>query len=236
MADIQDYLNVAGRIATVIPLFIAVGLVMGKRHLGELSVFDLVIAVTLGSVAGADLADPEIPHGPTVMTILLLGLMHQVISRIVLQHRKIGKLVTFDPTVVMDRGVILHEHLAKIRYSTDELLSQLRAKDIFDLNEVDSAVLEPHGALSVQRQPQPQQEALSPSQQGLGLPVPVVLEGRVHEPGLRSAGRDRVWLNRELAARGYQRADQVFLAMADRLGGLYVSPMAVPGPEARLSH
>lgn len=233
-----DYLLVVWRSVTVVALFLAVALLMGKRHIGELAVFDLVITVTLGAVAGADLADPSIPHMPTVLTIILLGGIHFLLSRYILRSRTIGHYLTMDPTVIMQQGIIRWDNLAKLRYTVDELLSHLREKDVFDLQEVEYAVLEPNGSLSVLKKPDKQPMTAGDAgvqRTSAGLPVPVVLEGQAHSEGLAAAGRDLAWLDDELARLGYSSPEEVFLAMADSQGKLYVSPAKQPSRE-QLTH
>lgn len=219
---------------TVVALFLAVSLIMGKRHIGELAVFDLVITVTLGAVAGADLADPDIPHMPTVFAIVLLGGIHFLISRYILRYRSVGHWLTMDPTVMIQQGIIRWDNLAKLRYTVDELLSHLREKDVFDLHDVEYAVLEPNGALSVKRKPEKQPATAADAgihPTSTGLPVPVVLEGRAHREGLSASGRDLAWLDAALERQGYASPAEVFLAMVDAEGKLYVSPKNQPARE-----
>jgi uncharacterized membrane protein YcaP (DUF421 family) len=235
----MDYLVVLWRAVTLIPLFLVVSLIMGKRHIGELAVFDLVITVTLGAVAGADLADPNVPHSPTLFAIVLLGGIHFLLSRYILRSRKIGHWVTMDPTIMIQHGVIRWDSLAKLRYSVDQLLSHLREKDVFDLSDVEYAVLEPNGALSVLKKAD--RQTVTVGDAGLkptpaGLPVPVVLEGRVHRQGLEALGRDRSWLSNLLQSLGYKDPREVFLAMVDKNGNLYVSPLAQPTDKETLAH
>src|SRR5690554_311470 len=202
----MEYLIVLSRLVVVIAVFWAVAILMGKRHIGVLAIFDFIIAVTLGALAGADLADPKVPHGPTLMTIVLLGVFHFLLSRTLLKRRKIARWLTFDPTVVMQNGVIRKENLAKIRYTVDELLSHLRGKDVFDLQEVEFAVLESNGTLSVQKKSQyqpvtPKDLSLATSYQGLA--VPLIIEGRINGKGLKSTGLTEEWLLDKIRQSGY---------------------------------
>lgn len=87
---------------------------MGKRHVGELSVFDLVIAVVLGSVVGADRADPEVSRGPTLMTVFAPGAIHWLISKFVVKNRRFGRPIAFDPTIIIQNGQILKDNLSRV--------------------------------------------------------------------------------------------------------------------------
>lgn len=223
----MEYLIVIYRMITVIMIFLLVALMMGKRHIGELSVFDLIIAVTLGAVAGADLADPKVPHGPTLFAIAGLGLIHIFLSRVVLKSRLAGKWLSFDPTIVIENGVILERNLEKLRYTVDELLTHLREKEVFDIGEVEFAILEPSGALSVQKKSQYRSVKLKDldlDSEYEGLSTAVVLEGKISLEGLRAVGLSEEWLQDRLRERGYEVSD-VFLAILNTKGELYVSPL-----------
>ena len=181
--------NVTLRILTIMPLFLVVALLLGKRHLAELSVFDFVVAITLGAVAGADIADPNIEHLPTVFAIVALGGLHVLLSATILRKRYIGRWLTLDPTLVVQKGVILKKNLERIRYTVDDLLADLRGKDIFELSEIEYAVLEPTGSLSVLKRATEKPITPKDIEQApdtMGIPLPVILEGKVHLPGLQA--------------------------------------------------
>lgn len=222
----MEYLVVIYRLVTVITLFLVVALLMGKRHLGEFSVFDFVIAISLGAVAGADLANPEIPHGPTYLTIIGLGMIHYLLSKFILKNRQVGRWLTFDPTVVIQNGVILKRNLSKIRYTVDELLAHLREKEVFDLQEVEFAVLESTGVLSVLKKSQYHPVTArdlginTPTQ---GLSFPVILEGKFYQPGLKAANFSEAKLRNLLKERGFEKPEEIFLAMLNAQGNLYIS-------------
>ena len=233
----MEYLSVTLRMLTIIPFFLIVALLMGKRHIAELSVFDFIIAITLGAVAGADLADPAVPHGPTFLTIIGLGLIHYFLSKLILKNRKVAHWLTFDPTVVMQNGVILKKNLAKLRYSVDELLTHLREKGVFDLQEVEFAVLEPTGVLSVLKKSQYQPATakdLKIATPYKGLSTPVILEGKVYYEGLASLNLSEEWLRKKIQEKGYHEPEDVFLGVLNTQGELYLSPQHPPFSPQRL--
>ncbi len=146
---LSDSLLVLGRIVTILPLLLFMTLYMGKRAIGELPIFDYLIIITLGAVVGADIADPSIKHFPTAVAIIIIALFQRVITNWKITNRKIGRLLTFEPTVVIQNGKFLDKNLKKIRYSIDNILQMLREKNVFDISEVETAIIEANGALSV---------------------------------------------------------------------------------------
>lgn len=222
----MEYLVVVYRLVTVITLFLVVALLMGKRHLGEFSVFDFVIAISLGAVAGADLANPEIPHGPTYLTIIGLGIIHYLLSIFILKNRQVGRWLTFNPTIVIQNGVILKKNLSKIRYTVDELLTHLREKEVFDLQEVEFAVLESTGVLSVLKKSQYHPATvgdLGINTPTKGLSFPVILEGKFYQPGLKATNFSEEKLRNILKERRSENPEEIFLAMLNAQGDLYIS-------------
>ncbi len=146
---LKEMAVILGRIITILPLLLIVTIFMGKRAIGELPVFDFLIIVTLGAVVGADIADPNIHHLPTAVAIVGIALLQKVVAKWKISNRKVGRLLTFEPTIVVQNGVILQGNLKRIRYSIDNVLQMLREKDVFDISEVEIAIVESNGAISV---------------------------------------------------------------------------------------
>ena len=142
---LKDMLIIFARILTILPLLLFITLFMGKRVIGEIPVFDFLIVIILGALVGADIADPDIKHLPTAIAIVFIGIFQRVVANWKISNRKIGKLLTLEPTVVIQNGKFIHKNLKKIRYSIDNVLQMLREK---------SAIIEPNGALSVLKKPE----------------------------------------------------------------------------------
>ena len=149
MELIKELLLVTGRILTIIPLMLVVALYMGKRSIGELPVFDFLVVITLGAVVGADIADPEIPHIHTAVAIVLIGLFQKIVSKAVIKHRKLGHLITFEPTIVIQDGKLIIKSLKRLRYSVDNVLQMLREKGVFDISNVHLGIIEANGRISI---------------------------------------------------------------------------------------
>lgn len=235
----QMILRVLMRIMAVVAVFLPVSLLMGKKHVGELSVLDLMIALTLGSVAGADLGDLSVSQGPTLTAIVGLGLVQIILTSAYIRSRVLNRVLTLSPAVVVQNGIVINENLATDRYTVEDLLSHLREKDVFDLAEVEVAILEPNGMLSVLKKSQFQ--PATPKDMGIptgyrGLATAVILEGKVHYEGLNALHLTDDWLQAELSKAGYASVNEVFLAMLNTAGELYISPYANPLPPQEVYH
>ncbi|MFP7492889.1 DUF421 domain-containing protein [Terribacillus saccharophilus] len=212
---IHDNLIVLVRIVTIIPLMLIVTLFMGKRAIGEMPVFDFLIVVILGALVGADIADPEIEHLPTAFAIIAIGLFQKAIVKWKISSRRIGKLLTLGPTVVVQNGTLLFENMEKIQYSIDNILFMLRQKSVFNIEEVETAVVEPNGTLSILLKPDVlpvTRKDLHLLQHTSAIAFPVISEGYIHHETLIYLSLDEVWLNSQLAAQNINDINQVFFA------------------------
>ena len=222
----KDILIIFARILTILPLLLVITLFMGKRAIGEIPVFDFLIVIILGALVGADIADPNIQHFPTALAIIFIGIFQRVVANWKISNRKIGRLLTLEPTVVIQNGKFIHKNLRKIRYSIDNVLQMLREKDVFDINEVETAIIEGNGALSVLKKP----EKISVTREDLNIvnttsliSLPVIIEGTIYSEVLRDFNLTEAWLIQQLSAQGVNNINRVFFASINRNHELHVS-------------
>lgn len=198
--------------------------ILGKQQIGQLTFFEYITGITFGSIAGVLATDV----GPlkTVLHFVSLTVfagLTLLMGYLTLESRPARKLISGEPTVVVHNGKILEENLKKMRYNTDELLMQLREKDIFQLGDVEYAILEPNGSLSVL--PKSQKRPLTPQDLGMptsyeGVGTELVMDGRILFENLRQVNLDEKWLLDQLRQRGVSDLRQVVLAVLDSGGNL----------------
>jgi uncharacterized membrane protein YcaP (DUF421 family) len=142
-----------------------------------------------------------------------------------LKSRPVRKVIAGEPTVIIHNGKILEANLKKMHYNLDEMLMQLREKDVFDINEVEFAILEPSGVLSVAKKSQmssPTRSDLNLSSEYEGISTELILEGEIIHQNLKQIGLDDKWLLKELQNRGVKDIKDVDLAILSSKGNLYV--------------
>lgn len=215
---LHELTSIGGRMITIIPLMLFVTIWMGKRSIAEVPVFDFLIIITLGAVVGADIAEPKVPHLHTALVVVVIGLMQVIVSKIVLKNRWFGRLITFEPTVVIADGKFLDAKLRLIRYSIDNILMMLRENDVFDISEVKLAIVEANGRLTVlKKQAQPE------ARQQPEISYPVVVDGRLYRDVLQSLNLSEPWLRKELKQRGVPGLESLFFASVNQAGDLTLS-------------
>lgn len=200
---------------------------MGKREIGKLSVFDLVVSIMIADLAviSIDNGDQSLVQG--ILPIVTLMVTQIGLSFLSLKNRTIRHLVDGKPAVLIKDGRIQEREMARNRYNLDDLMAQLREKNINNVADVEFAILETSGKLSVF----PKEEKKAVSKEDLfpperikpsKLPVYLIVEGRVLEEGLRRIGRSRRWLEQEVRCRGYRGVEEIFLATMDSRGHLHL--------------
>jgi len=198
---------------------------IGKRQISQLTFFDYIVGITIGSMVSTAVVELESQFISTMTGVLTWAALTIFIAAGEVRSSWFRKLVDGEPVPVVRDGRILEANLARERISVDELLTLLRQQKVFNVAEVETALLETSGQVSVllkgAHQPTTPQD-LGLRAAGTEMPAVVVQEGKVMQDTLRAIGRDRAWLERELAAQGVQSVDQVMLAQVDGQGSLSV--------------
>jgi len=208
--------------------FVLVSLrLMGKREIGKLSVFDLVVSIMMAEIAVMVIEDTKIPIMNGIVPILALMLTQIILSYIALKSKKVRDLVEGKPALLIEDGLIKEGEMKKQRYTIDDLLLQLREKNINNVADVEFAILETSGKLSVF--PKPEQLPVTKGdlnikgEKYLGLPVPLIADGRILSKNLTKVKKDQKWLEKKLAKKGYKITD-VYFASLDHKGELFLDP------------
>ena len=195
---------------------------MGKRQLGEMELSEFVVASLIADLASHPLQDVGIPMINGLVPIVTLFCCELLIAGLTLKSVRLRALLFGKPSMLIVRGQISQQEMRANRFTADELMQELRNQGIFDISQVEYAILETDGQLNVI--PFPAEKPPTASQMGIqvkdgGFPAIVVNDGRV----LQSTGHDRDWLNRELHRLGFDDAKGVYLMTVNRGGQVYVA-------------
>lgn len=204
---------------------VAVMRIMGKRQIGELQPFELVIAIMLSELAAVPMQDTGIPLIHGLIPILTLMFLEIFLSYITLKSRSIRKLVCGTASVLIQHGKIMEEELRRQRFNLDDLMEELRLSGYLNISDIEYAILENSGRLSIipksLRSPVTRKD-LNLSQPEEELPVSLVLDGQLNYKNLNYLGKDRKWLLNKLKEYNINKIEDAFIAMLDSNGELYV--------------
>lgn len=214
-------------IRSVIAFFVLLLLVrvMGKQQVAQLTFFDYVVGITIGSIASTLSVQANENLLSTMAGLVTWATLAILMAYLSMHNARIRKLIDGGPTVVVQNGKILEENLRRIRIPLEQLLSELRTMGVFNISEVESALFEPGGKISVQKKSQKQPvtpEDLNISPQYIGLPVNLIMDGAILQDSLKSLNLSKAWLQHQLSKQNISDITEVSLAQLDAKGNLYV--------------
>ncbi|MBX6394909.1 MAG: DUF421 domain-containing protein, partial [Alicyclobacillaceae bacterium] len=198
--------------------------ILGKREISQLSFIDFVSAITMGDIAANLSYNLEGQMAKGFSSLLVWVFVPFLLSYLALHFKWIRRFLNGNPVVVIRQGKVMEENLRKVRYSIDDLMQQLRQRNVFHVADVEFAVLEASGQLTVLRKAdveQPTRRDLSIASEMRNEPHVVIEDGHIHHEGLSKANLDPGWLVTELERKGILLSN-VFLGQVDSQGNLYV--------------
>lgn len=214
-------------IRSVVSFFVLLLLIrlIGKQQVSQLTFFDYVLGITIGSIAST--LSVQINEN---MTATLVGMgvwtgLAILLAHLAMHNVWLRKVVEGEATVVIENGKILESHLRKIRIPIDELISELRTQGVFNISEVEFALFEPGGKLSIQKKSAKQ--PLTPEDMKLkaqyeGLPTNLIIDGILLIEALKSIKLSKAWLQHQLSKKDISDISDVSLAQLDTSGNLFV--------------
>jgi uncharacterized membrane protein YcaP (DUF421 family) len=217
-------LLIAVRVLILYGVLVVAVRVMGKRQMGQLQPFELVIAILLAELASTPMSNKEVPLINGIISIFILVVVHVWLSFLSLKSQVIRRVVCGRPAVLVDAGVVQERQLRLLRYNMNDLLEQMRVQGYADISDVEYALLETNGQLSVipkayARPLQPEDIDLTPTQDL--LPVTLIIDGVIDDGALNRLRRDRAWLYTELSKHYIRSAQDVLFACLDKRGKLF---------------
>jgi len=199
--------------------------IMGKRQIGQLQPFELVIAVLIAELASIPIADTDIPLVNGIVAILTLLVSQVAISYMTLKNNKARSIICGAPSIVIENGRIVEQELKRLRYNINDLIEQLRLKNFANIADVEFAILETDGQLSVipksTKRPVITQD-LHLTTQYEGLPITLIIDGQILEDNLKKINQNKEWLIQQINTMGYNNPSQVLLASIDSSGKMLV--------------
>lgn len=201
----EVYLSIAGRTILFYIFILFIFRIMGKREIGELSVLDLVVFIMIGELAVASIIEPAKHWLETALPMFFLMIIQYTLAVISLKSKRFRDLVDGKPTVIINRGKIDERAMRQQRYNFDDLLTQLREKNIRSIADVEFAILESSGNLSViEKMSNPNGEPKEGD-----ITIPLIIDGAIEEENLKRINKTNFWLRQELKKLGYRDVKKI---------------------------
>lgn len=200
--------------------------IMGKRQLGEFQPSEFVIAILISNIATLSIEDTDIPLLGAIVPIITLMSSEVILSYITLKSGKAQTMVTGNPVVVIKNGSIDQKNMRELRFSIEDLMSQLRINGIFDVQEVAWAIVETNGRLTVypkfKARPLTPEALVCPQSQRCETPPMVLISDGVLMPAvLEACNLSKKWLHGVLKEKGIEQKD-IFLMTCDPTAKYYI--------------
>lgn len=175
---------------------------MGKREIGQLQPFELAISIMIADLASIPMTEIGVPISNGVVPILGLLVMHLVISVINMKSIRARKIICGKPRILIYRGKIDEKALKKERFTINELQERLRGKDVTNIGEVEYAILETSGDVTIIKKPEkrnaiPEDFGIQPDYEGISYDL--VVDGQVMYDNLKAIGKNYMWLKKEVS-------------------------------------
>jgi uncharacterized membrane protein YcaP (DUF421 family) len=214
-------------IKTVIIYFFAMFAVrlMGKRQVGELQPFELIIAVMIAEVASMPLASSGVPITYGIVPITMLLLLHNGIAFISMKSETLRAIVSGKPSIIIHKGIINEKELKKLSYNFNDLFEQLRVKNVMSISDVHYAVLETNGELSIMLKPE--KRTLQPEDMSITPPNPgfcydIIIDGKLKQKNLEALGFNKEDLTKLLSTKNIWDIKSVLIATSDETGSVFI--------------
>lgn len=220
-------LNMTLRVIMVYFVLLIAMRLMGKREIGELSNTDFVVAVVVAELATLPITNMQLHLLHSILPIIIITLLQITTSFLCLKNNRFRHFIYSTPNVLIAEGKMQMGEMRKARYNIDDLLSQLRQNGIFDIAEVEYAILETSGELTVSLKPQYrpvtlQDLELKPPREKISLPITLIDDGEVNRAGLEEAQISEEWLKNYLQKRKIKEIREVFFASLRTNGDVYL--------------
>lgn len=216
------------RVLIVYILIVASLRLMGKRQLGQLQPSELVVTILVSNIATMSIEDTNVPLLGGIIPILSLVCFDIIVSAIMLKYKGARQIISGTPRVIIKDGVIDQKELHELRFTIDDMLEQLRGKDIFDIRDVAYAIVETTGQMSVYQKFEARNVTadmigLQGQSKDNDLPVVVLSDGVAIESGLTFCNLKMDWLKRTIAENGYQEKE-IFLMTCNQSAEYLIVP------------
>jgi len=201
----MEYLKVIMRMSFFYIFIILIYRIMGKREVGQLGIVDLIVSILIAELVAISVEDLSVSILHSVVPIICLVVLQIVLSYSSLKSSKLRRILDGVPSFIIKNGKVNYKEMIKQKYGLDDLLEQLRERGYRNVEEVEYAILENNGTLSVF--PYGKMKRNSP------LPLALIIDGSVQDDTLKAMGKDRGYVDR-LIERSNLELEEIFYAFS----------------------
>lgn len=197
--------------------------IMGNKEISQLSMFDYIIGITIGSIAAEMSTALESDFMQPLVAMAIYALVAIIISIINNKSLKIRRFIYGRTLILLDNGVLYRKNFKKAKLDINEFLTQCRTNGYFNINDIQTAIFESNGKISFL--PKSGKRPATPDDLNIKvdlekITINVILDGVLLKENLYATGNDEIWLQKQMVSQGFERVDDVFLGICDNNGNL----------------
>lgn len=197
---------------------------MGKRQIGQLQPFELAITIMISELASLPMQDTRIPLIHGLIPIITLVILETILSLIQLKSEKSRSILCGKPSILIKSGKIDIEQLKSQKLNINDLLEELRLKDFYNIDDIEYAILETSGQLSVF--PKAELDYVTKADMNIKcqkeqLPITLISDGIINKENLKLINKNETWLDKQLKKNNISKASDVFIAILDSKGKFF---------------
>lgn len=216
--DFAELLDVTIRALLSLATLFFITKLLGKKQVSQLSLFDYVIGISIGNFAAEMTINLESQELNGIVAVIIFGLVAYLVSYLTMKSITLRRFFMGTPTMLIQNGKILENNLKKVKCDINDMLEEVRAKGYFDLSQVEYAIMEADGQLSIL--PKSKYRPLTPDDMNIkvsyeGLCANVIIDSKIMEENLKIMNKDEKWLRKELKVKGYKDLDKILLVTLD---------------------
>ena len=198
---------------------------LGKKQVSQLSLFDYVIGISIGNFAAEMTINLETNEINGIWAVILFGLFAYLVSYLTMKSIILRRFFMGTPTIIIQNGKVIKKNLKKVRFDINDMLEEVREAGYFDLSQVQYAVMEANGSLSIL--PYPEYMPLTPKDMKIkvdqvGICCNAIIDKKIMYDNLKNIGKDEEWLMHQLKVKGYSDTSKILLATIDIKDNLIV--------------
>jgi uncharacterized membrane protein YcaP (DUF421 family) len=192
--------------------------ILGKKQVSQLSLFDYVIGISIGNFAAEISINMETPLLYGIIAMIVFGLIAYLVSVTTMKSITLRRFFMGVPTPLIQNGKILEKNLKKVKFDVNDLLEECRSKNYFDISQIDYALMESKGTLSIL--PKSEYKIINIKDMNIkpikqGLVANIIIDGKIMKNNLKNMNKDEIWLEQQLKEKGYKNKDNILLATLD---------------------
>lgn len=201
-------------LSSLVTLFLVTKM-LGKKQVSQLSLFDYVIGISIGNFAAEMTINLETNEINGILAVVIFGLVAYAVSYLTMKSINLRRFFMGTPTILIQNGKILEDNLRKVKFDINDMLEEVRSAGYFDLSQVEYAIMEVNGDLSIL--PKSEYRPLTPKDMNLkvnkeSICANVIIDSKVMHKNLENMNKDEKWLFKELKVKGYSDTSKILLA------------------------